>query len=391
MSLSPTLSRALCNWSVERKLTLILLVVMVLLPLAAFIILQSRGTDQATNFLIGLIVASIILLVPFSKWMSHLLALRSIRELNEQCRQLKEGNYAGVDLPEGGEAGHDFQKLKWNMHWMGYTIATRESRLQKAMTDLSAAQRQIGESLDYASLIQTSFLPERTDLAGYIPDHFLIWEQRDVVGGDAYWFRPTASGFLLGVIDCTGHGVPGAFMTLIVTSLLEKAAADGTASPAEVLGRMNRLIKDALRQNGRDSRSDDGMDCALCHVDRRAGELTFAGANTPLYVMRARGVDVVRGDRCGLGYVRSDRDFRFTDRVIGIEEGMRFYLASDGLVDQVGGERGFPFGKSRLVEFIDANRTAPIAAQGRELIDELKRYQGGERRRDDITVIGFEL
>ncbi len=383
-------SGAVRNLSVESKLTLVLLVIMVLMPLAVFIVLQSGGAGRATNVLIGLIVASIILLVPFAKWMSHVLALRAIRELNDQCQRLKEGEYDGIDLPKGSDEGHDFQKLKWNMHWMGYTIATREIRLRRAMADLSQAQRQIGESLDYASLIQTSFLPRREDLSGYIPDHFLIWEQRDVVGGDAYWFRPTRNGFLLGVIDCTGHGVPGAFMTLIVTSLLQKATED-TESPALVLARMNGLIKDALRQNDRDARSDDGMDCALCHVDRRSGRLTYAGANMPLYVMDGDGVEVVKGDRCGLGYVRSSRDFEFTDRVFGIGKGMRFYLASDGLVDQAGGERGFPFGRTRFVEFIDRERTTPIAAQGTDLVEELLQYQGAQKRRDDITVIGFEL
>jgi len=386
MSLSGTVQ----NLSVERKLTLVLLVIMVLMPLAVFIVLQSGGAGQATNVLIGLIVASIILLVPFAKWMSHVLALRAIRELNDQCQRLKEGKYEGIDLPKGSDEGHDFQKLKWNMHWMGYIIATREIRLRRAMADLSQAQRQIGESLGYASLIQTSFLPRREDLFDYISDHFLIWEQRDVVGGDAYWFRPTRNGFLLGVIDCTGHGVPGAFMTLIVTSLLQKATED-TESPALVLARMNGLIKDALHQNGRDARSDDGMDCALCHVDRGKGCLTFAGANTPLYVLGGDGVEVVKGDRCGLGYVRSSKDFEFTEHDVEVGEGKRFYLASDGLVDQVGGERGFPFGRTRLMEFIDRERTSPIAAQGIDLAEELRRYQGEERRRDDITIIGFEL
>ncbi|WP_286182054.1 PP2C family protein-serine/threonine phosphatase [Desulfovibrio sp. Huiquan2017] len=385
-----SLSETVRNLSVERKLSFVLLVTMVLSPLTIFIILQSGGKGQATNALIALIVASIILLVPFAKWMSHFLALRAIRELNDQCQRLKDGGYDDIGLPRGSGEGHDFQKLKWNMHWMGYTLATREIRLRRAMADLSRAQRQIGESLDCASLIQTSFLPKREGLFDYIPDHFLIWEQRDVVGGDAYWFQATRTGFLLGVIDCTGHGVPGAFMTLIVTSLLRKATED-TESPAQVLARMNVLIKDALRQNGRDARSDHGMDCALCHVDRSKGRLTFAGANTPLYFMDGDGVEVVKGDRCGLGYVRSPRDFEFNEHDIQVERGMRFYLASDGLVDQVGGERGFPYGRTRLEEFLDKGKNSPIAAQGLDLAEELRRYQGQEKRRDDITIIGFEL
>ncbi|MEF2232154.1 MAG: SpoIIE family protein phosphatase, partial [Pseudodesulfovibrio sp.] len=205
-----------------------------------------------------------------------------------------------------------------------------------------------------------------------------------------YWLRPTDNGFFVGVIDCTGHGVPGAFMTLIIAALLDKAAADGVESPAAVLGRMNRLIKDALGQNDRDARSDDGMDCGLCHVNRD-GTLAFAGANTPLYVLDGDGARIVKGDRCGLGYVRSDPDFVFTDVPVPVAGGMRFYLATDGLVDQVGGELRIPFGKRRFTAFMERERETPLPAQGVDLLAELTAYQGDEARRDDVTVIGFKL
>lgn len=391
MSVIYGLAQGILNWSVERKLVILMLVGIIVFPLTTFVILQSDGASNATNYLIGLIVASIILLVPFSKWMSHVLALRSIKELNDQCRLLKQGKYDAVDLPPADIEGHDFLTLKRNMHWMGYTIATRENKLQSAMTELATAQRQIGESLDYARLIQTSFLPDQVSLYDYIPNHFLIWEQRDAVGGDAYWLKPTESGFFIGVIDCTGHGVPGAFMTLIVASLLDKAAADGTSSPAEVLGRMNRLIKDALGQNNRDAQSDDGMDCVLCHVSSVGDHLVFAGANSSLFVVDEDGAQCIKGDRCGLGYVRSAREFEFTDQVVSTRSPKRFYLASDGIIDQIGGERGFPFGKRRFMEFIENRWNTHIISQGAELMAELSEYQGKEIRRDDVTVIGFEL
>ena len=341
--------RLLMNWSVERKMTIMLFVGMVLFPLSSFIILQSRGHAVASNYLVVAIVVSIIMLVPFSKWMSHVVALRNIRELNELCQLLKQGNYNEGELPPAHSDGHDFLKLKRNMHWMGHAIASREHKIQKAMSDLAAAQLQIGQSLSYASFIQTSFLHNEVDLYDYVPDHFLVWDQRDIVGGDSYWLKPTESGFFLGVIDCTGHGVPGAFMTLIVTSLLEKASSDGVVSPAKILSRMNCLIKDALGQNDRGSKSDDGMDCSLCHVNTIDGSLVFSGANFPLYVLEAEGPRCIKGDRCGLGYVRSSREFVFTDVAVPVTDCTRFYLASDGLVDQIGGERGFPFGKRRFM------------------------------------------
>lgn len=384
-------AQSMLNWSVERKVTLVLLFGVLVFPLTSFIVLQSGGEEQATHFLVAAVVGSIVLLVPFSKWVSHVIALRFIRELDDQCRLLKEGNYNRVDLPPVEAEGHDFLTLKRNMHWMGHAIASREQRLQAAMARLAAAQRQIGESLDYARLIQTSFLPDEADISRYVANHFLIWEQRDVVGGDAYWLRPTEEGFFIGVIDCTGHGVPGAFMTLIVASLLDRAAADGTNSPASVLGRMNRLIKGALGQDGRGAGSDDGMDCALCHVARGGRRLVFAGANTPLYMVDGEGAKYFKGDRCGLGYVRSDPDFRFSDVAVDVASGDRVYLLSDGLVDQVGGARGFSFGRTRFMEFVGDRRHHSLEEQRAELLREFKEYQGGEARRDDVTVIGFEL
>lgn len=379
------------RWSVERKMILMLLVVIVAIPLSSLVLLQSQGVETTTNFLVVTLTFSIVLLVPFAKWMSHIIALRFIKELNTQCVLLKNGDYAKVDLPPGEDESHDFTTLQRNMHWMGYTIATRERRLQSAMTDLAVAQRQIGESLDYASLIQHSFLPDRQALSSFLSDHFLIWSQRDVVGGDSYWFKPWGNGFFIGVIDCTGHGVPGAFMTLIVQSLLERAVVDCSGSPAEILGRMNRLIKDALGQKEKGAMSDDGMDCTLCHVDLNAGRLIFAGANTPIYIVDEGGSRMIKGDRCGIGYVRSPWDYAFTDVTIALEPGMRIYMATDGLVDQVGGEKGFPFGKRRFMEFMASVSKMPLARQEEELMQEFSRYQGDQSRRDDMTVLGFEI
>jgi len=393
MSFMIGLLQSILDWSVERKMTIMLFLGIVVVPLVSLVVLHSSGPRVTMNFLVGLLTGAIILLVPLSKWMSHVIALRNIRELNDQCTSLKQGDYAHVSLPAGeveGE-GHDFVRLKRNMHWMGYAIATREYRLQTAMGDLAEAQRKISESLDYASLIQTSFLPDTRQLVDILPEHFLVWNQRDKVGGDSYWFRLWGNGFFIGVIDCTGHGVPGAFMTLIVHSLLDKAVVESDGSPAAILSSMNRLIKDALRQNRKGAMSDDGMDCALCYVDLDRDRLIFSGANSPLYLMDEDGVRLIKGDRCGLGYVRSPRDFRFTDVEVALTRKTRFYLATDGLVDQVGGEKRLPFGKRRFMRFMETHFEVPITTQCDALMRLLEEYQGDETRRDDVTVLGFEL
>lgn len=379
------------SWSVQSKITSILLPLMVLAPLGILIILESKGSEYTSNILVGVISIAMVLLIPFSKGMSWIIALGSINELDAHCRKLRKGDYGHETTPPDVIAGHDFISLKRNMHWMGYAIATREKKLADAMKELTAAKQQIEESLEYASLIQTAFLPGTQRLREIFPRHFLLREQRESVGGDSYWFKEWGTGFFLGVIDCTGHGVPGAFMTLIVQSLLERNSTVVSTSPAEVLGNMNRLIKEALGQDSREARSDDGMDCVLCYVDPVMKKLTFAGANTPLYVADRNKIRLIKGDRCGLGYVRSPENFEFTDHELELETGMRIYIATDGITDQVGGKKGFPFGKRRLMRFMEENMETPITDQKEALKCLLAEYQGDETRRDDVTVLGFEI
>ena len=391
MSFMVSLFSPLLNWSVQRKMIAILTLLMVVMPLGMLVVLDSMGPEKATNLLVGFITVAIIMVVPFAKGVSHVVALHCIKDLNKQCRMLKQGNYnLSTKLPDS-VAGHDFVALKRNMHWMGYTIAAREKKLEGAMAELSAAQHQIRESLEYASLIQTAFLPGTRELGRVFPDHFLLWDQRDSVGGDSYWFKAWGDGYFIGVIDCTGHGVPGAFMTLIVHSLLERSSTVDSSSPGQVLEKMNGLIKDSLGQHSKSSHSDDGMDCALCYVEPHRSRLVFSGANNPLYIADRTGVRIVKGDRCGLGYVRSARDFRFTDHEVELEKGMRIYMTTDGIIDQVGDIKRFPFGRRRLMKFMEENVHNPIADQGKQLKKILRDYQGTESRRDDVTVLGFEI
>ncbi|WP_231117198.1 PP2C family protein-serine/threonine phosphatase [Pseudodesulfovibrio alkaliphilus] len=383
--------RTASSMSVEGKMTAVLFAAMVAFPLTALVFWHSGAQQAVINFMVGFLVVGIILVVPLAKWLSQVIALRSIRELNAQCQLLKRGEYVLTEAPPDEEDGHDFANLKRNMHWMGHAIASRQRRLTTAMQSLAEARNQILESIDYASHIQAAFLPDEAELAAVLPDHFLLWLQRDVVGGDAYWVKPWGEGFFVGVIDCTGHGVPGAFMTLIVQSLLEKALVVGDTSPAGVLARTNALIKDALGQKGGDARSDDGMDCALCHIAPGSSRLVFAGANTPLYVVEAGAARRIRGDRCGLGHVRSPRDFVFSDVEVALSPGVRVCMATDGIVDQVGGPRRLPFGKSRLMRFLEDRADQPVGGLGEELLALVNAYQGEEPRRDDMTVLGFDV
>ncbi|WP_243546230.1 PP2C family protein-serine/threonine phosphatase [Pseudodesulfovibrio tunisiensis] len=380
------------GWSIRRKMDIVLFLGLVLFPLALLLVGYSQDQSSLLNFTVGFLTLSVILFIPISRGLSLLMAEHSIRKLNDQCYRLKRGDYSlDVLPPEQGEE-HDFMRLRRNLHWMGYAIATREQKLASAIDKLAETQHQILESIEYASLIQTSFLPDVGKFSDIFSSHFLLWSQRDRVGGDSCWVKRYGSGFFVAVIDCTGHGVPGAFMTLIVQSMLERAVFEAnSAKPSEVLARLNCLIKDALGQNDGTSRSDDGLDCALCFIEPDRSRLFFSGANRPLFIMENHQIRTLKGDRCGIGYVRSPKAFAFTDHEVSLRPGMRFFLTTDGVTDQVGGPRGLPFGKSRLLAFLLEHADNTLEGQDIPLRKTLEDYRGEEPRRDDVTVLGFEI
>ncbi|UZP66421.1 SpoIIE family protein phosphatase [Desulfovibrio mangrovi] len=374
------------------KMRGILVLSLIACPLALLIAMEGQAHTGMINILAGWIALGFILLMPLSHWLSELLVLRQVRELNGLCEQMKSGNLTPfAELPAEPEGGDPLQSLRCNMFWIGHIIDSRQRALNGAMRNLHTAQEQLVESIEYAGLIQNAFLPSEQTLHELFADHFLIWDQRDAVGGDAYWVKRTQNGFFLAVVDCTGHGVPGAFMTLIVHSLFERLEVNALeGNPAGVVSAMNRSIRQSLAQDRDNPLSDDGMDCAVVYVDTAGGMLHFAGARSSLFVRSAQGdVLEIKGCRCGAGYVRTPEDYEFMNHSLRMEPDSRFYCLTDGLTDQVGGVKHLPFGKSRFKHFISACGALPFVRQKALLEAQFKEYMGREARRDDVTVLGF--
>ncbi|GFM36561.1 SpoIIE family protein phosphatase [Desulfovibrio psychrotolerans] len=381
------------------KMKIILALCLILCPLVLLLLHEGMSHTQLGNLLAGWIAAGFIVLIPLSHFFAHILALRSVKELNALCGQMREGNLTPFEsLPPEPTDNDALQTLRHNLFWIGHIIDSRQKALNGALRNLNEAQARQHESIEYASVIQNAFLPAEATLHELFAEHFLLWSQRDTVGGDAYWVRRARDGFFVAVVDCTGHGVPGAFMTLIVHSLFERLDTDALrADPAGVIGAMNRAIRGALAQDRANSLSDDGMDCTVLFVDEAARTLHFAGARHSLFMLPAgihggdgEGVEI-RGDRCGVGYVRTPEDYVYTNHVLPLQAGTRYYCLTDGLTDQVGGANGLPFGKSRFLSFIRENGNVPLARQRTLLEATLKEYMGRETRRDDVTVLGFTV
>jgi serine phosphatase RsbU (regulator of sigma subunit) len=270
-------------------------------------------------------------------------------------------------------------------------------QLMRAVADLQVARnRQIMHSIEYASVIQQSTLrSSREALARACPQADLVWEPRDVVGGDFYQFSQDGDGWFATVADCTGHGVPGAFMTLIATSSLGQAIKEhGPRDPAALLGSVNRSVKQMLGQlDGQDGTpgSDDGLDAACFWFEPARQRLRFAGARLSLFLLRpgADAVELVDGQRKGVGYVDSEFDFSWNNVELELPAGTLVFTTTDGLIDQVGGPRGITFGKKRVRELLLEQAGRTPAEINRAVLAALQAWQGEHHRRDDLTFFCF--
>ncbi|MBB4286135.1 SpoIIE family protein phosphatase [Roseospira goensis] len=265
------------------------------------------------------------------------------------------------------------------------------ARLDEAHRDLERANRLVLESIQYARRIQTSLLPDKRALDGRVRDLHVCWEPLDVVGGDYFWLERCADGSaLLVVVDCTGHGVPGAFMTLVVASELDRILHDqGLRRPSDILRALDRQVRARLRQDRPDSDSDDGLEAAVCLWEPGPATLTFSGAGLPLLYVEDGALHEVRGDRAWLGYRTLPAAESFTDHVVTVRPGMAFYMITDGVPDHMGGEPRRLLGRRRLGRIMLGNQGRPMAEQLAALRRDLESWRGAEPRRDDMTMIGF--
>lgn len=271
-------------------------------------------------------------------------------------------------------------------------LERRIAERDQAWQDLNEANTIVMESIEYARTIQEAMLPGREELSKLLEDFFVMWMPRDVIGGDFFWCESGDEGFAVAVGDCTGHGVPGAFMTAIACTTLNRVVHDiGLADPAGVLTELNRLMKMVLNQQSASSKSDDGLDIALCWVDGSRKALTFAGAGASLYYSIGDDAHRVKGDKQSVGYRSSSLHYRYTNHSITLDPAMTFYLCTDGLFDQIGGDKKLSFGVSRFMQFVKDNHMKSLNIQQDLLERRFKEYKGNEPQLDDVTVVGFSV
>ena len=281
--------------------------------------------------------------------------------------------------------------------------------LMRVLADMQVARsRQVLDGIRYASRIQRAFLhTSNENLAEHLPHHQIFWEPRDMVGGDYYFCRGDQDRVLVAVLDCTGHGVPGALMTMIMSAKLEASIAEVDSwRPSEVLASINRRARAALGQHQRaqpklganadaavEPGSDDGMDASVVLIDRRNQRLQFSGARLPLFVSYASHDSWIclPAGRPGVGYADTPDDTEWPISETPLEEGMRVAIATDGLFDQIGEQRSIAYGKARFASSLAMAAGAGLQSNFEETLSRYRLWQGNQARRDDATLVMFEV
>jgi serine phosphatase RsbU (regulator of sigma subunit)/Flp pilus assembly protein TadD len=297
-------------------------------------------------------------------------------------------------------AAAGFIILLWVILGISYNAYRNKQKtnllLEKKNNEITRQKQEITDSINYAQTIQRAILPPEKLLQKYLPDSFVIFKPKDIVSGDFYWTEKVKERVYFAAVDCTGHGVPGAFMSIIGHNGLNRAVKDFKLThPAEILDKLVELVTEALHAENQ-GEIKDGMDVALCclHIpspsERGQGvRLEYAGAYNPVYLIRNKEVIEFKADRQPIGAFEKRQPF--TNHEIQLQTDDCIYVFSDGVVDQFGGEKGKKLSSKRMKEMLLSVVNLPMEQQYTELHNRFTAWQGKEEQTDDVTLIGVRV
>ena len=276
------------------------------------------------------------------------------------------------------------------------TDITKQKEMENEVRKINKHTR---DSIEYASLIQSALIPQDNLFRNYFKDFFTIWDPKDIVGGDIYLFEELRdeNECLLMVIDCTGHGVPGAFVTMLVKAIEStivstiNSSKNAIVSPSEILSTFNKSMKYLLKQNDKFSVSNAGFDGQVIYYNKKDNIIKFSSARNELFYIQDDEIKIIKGDRHSVGYKDSDVNFEFTEHIIDVSKETTIYISTDGYWDQIGGEKERSFGKKRLKNLVENIYEQPMLIQKERLMSTLQQYQGDIERNDDVTFIGIKI
>jgi len=288
-------------------------------------------------------------------------------------------------------------RLKKKNERLEQIVAERTQEIRDKNEILTTQQEEITDSIQYAERIQRAVLPAEDSLRDCLSEYFILLKPKYYVSGDFYWLAEDGSRIIIAAADCTGHGVPGAFMSMLGVSFLNKIIREnGIYQPDKILNELRKNIISALKSTGKEGEQKDGMDIALCVIDMKSKLLQFAGANNPLYLVHRSELLETRGDKMPVAYYPRTDDFSI--HTIQLESGDVLYLFSDGFADQFGGPNGKKFMHKQFRELLATICDRPMAEQKQLLEKTIKDWMSPAalvgahiEQTDDILVIGIRI
>lgn len=290
--------------------------------------------------------------------------------------------------------------------WMKFTklqlrkIEQQKKKIEQQKAHIEKQNKNLKDSIKYASKIQSALLPSRSKMERLLENHFLYFEPRDIVSGDFYWIDELDGKTIIAVADCTGHGVPGAFVSVLgisfLNDIIQRTEIDKTdLSPAMILDRLRKKMRGALTKSETEEKTYDGMDIAVCIIDKKNKVLEFSGAVHPIIIVRSgekkgKTIERIRTDVQSISMI-SSKAHSYNTQTVKIAKSDMIYMFSDGYIDQFGGNAGKKFMTKNFKELLLKIANEPLDKQREMLEKRINRWKGDFKQVDDMLVLGFRV
>lgn len=280
----------------------------------------------------------------------------------------------------------------WRERDMKKKLAETIDELNSTKIIVETQNKRITESINYSKKIQAAINPTENDIIKHFPNSFMLYLPKDVISGDFPWTFETEDKLYIASVDCTGHGVPGAMMSMIGNLLLKQIINnDQTLNPSNILKKLHEAVVQTLKQDQSDSNSNDGMDIGICMINKTKSEITFSGAHRPLFFLRNNEIEIISGDKFPIGGMHYKGKNSYTDTVINYKNDDSIFLFTDGLPDQIGGSEKKKLMTKNIKLFLESKSKLKMADLKLELQMYLEDWKGTNKQIDDILIIGINF
>lgn len=294
-------------------------------------------------------------------------------------------------------ANHEILEKNEELRQQKEEITAQRDEIEVQRDKISFQKQEITDSINYAEYIQRAMLKPDVAVISALPEHFIFFRPRNIVSGDFYWLGKKGDSIIIAAVDCTGHGVPGGFMSMLgvafLNEIINKMSDNGPESvlnAGEILNQLRDSVIKALHQTGLEGESKDGMDIALCVINFQKQQLNFAGAFNPMFLVRNNELKEYKGDRMPIGIFIKEKT-PFTNIEVSINKNDQIYIFSDGFADQFGGAKEKKFSNDSMKHVILENSSKSMEEQKTALIKAHNDWKGNIEQIDDILVIGFKV